>query len=60
VLRSDRTPSPPESFVVRIYRRDGRGRSRIAGTVEEVARGTETSFRNLRELQHILLHRRNP
>ena len=44
----------PESFVVRIYRRDARTPSRAAGTVELIERGTELSFKNLRELQRIL------
>jgi hypothetical protein len=46
--------SPPESFVVRVYRRDTRGIGRIAGTVEIVASGTERSFTGMRELQQIL------
>ena len=45
---------PPESFVVRVYRRDTRGIGRIAGTVEIVASGTERSFTGMRELQAIL------
>jgi len=45
---------PPESFVVRVYRRDTRGIGRIAGTVEIVASGTERSFTGMRELQQIL------
>ena len=45
---------PPESYVVRIYRRKPRGPGRIAGTVEIVASGTERSFSSLRELQQIL------
>jgi hypothetical protein len=45
---------PPESYVVRIYRRDQRSSGRIAGTVEIVASGTERSFSSLRELQQIL------
>jgi len=44
----------PESYVVRIYRRDPRSPRRIAGTVEIVASGTERSFTSLRELQQIL------
>jgi len=45
---------PPESYVVRIYRRKPHGPGRIAGTVEIVASGTERSFTSLRELQQIL------
>lgn len=47
----------PESFVVRIYRRDARAPTRVTGTVEMVDAGTEMSFRNLRELQRILAGR---
>jgi hypothetical protein len=47
-------PPPPESYVVRIYRRDARLPARVAGTVEAVGSGSEHSFRNLRELQLIL------
>lgn len=50
----ERPTSPPESFVVRVYRRDTRGIGRIAGTVEIVASGTERSFTGMRELQQIL------
>lgn len=50
----ERPTLPPESFVVRIYRRNSRGPGRIAGTVEIVASGTERSFASLRELQQIL------
>jgi hypothetical protein len=45
---------PPESYVVRIYRRKPGGPGRIAGTVEIVASGTERSFNGVRELQQIL------
>ena len=45
---------PPESFVVRVYRRDTRGMGRIAGTVEIVTSGTERSSIGMRELQQIL------
>ena len=44
----------PESYVVRIYRRDPRWPMRAAGTFELVGRGTEFGFKNLRELQRIL------
>ena len=44
----------PESYVVRIYRRDPRWPTRAAGTNELVDRGTELGFKNLRELQRIL------
>ena len=47
--------NPPESYVVRIYRRDPRWPSRLVGTVETVANGSEQGFRNLRELQRILV-----
>lgn len=50
-----RTPTPaPESYVVRIYRREAGARRRIAGTVEIVAERTERSFNGLRELERIL------
>jgi hypothetical protein len=47
-------PAAPESYVVRIYRRDARLPGRVAGTVEVVASGSEVSFKSLRELQRIL------
>ena len=47
----DSPASPPESYVVRIYRRDPRG---IAGTVEIVSSGSERSFSGARELVQIL------
>ena len=47
----------PESYVVRIYRRDPRLPSRVVGTVEAVADGSERGFKNLRELQRILASR---
>ena len=46
--------SAPESFVVRIYRRDPRLPGRIIGTVERVADGSEVKFNGLRELERIL------
>lgn len=49
-----RSVAAPESFVVRIYRRDPLAPTRIAGTVEVVASGNELSFTGLRELQVIL------
>lgn len=52
--RAQCLPSQPESYVVRIYRRDPRLPGRIAGTVEVVASGSELSLKSLRELQHIL------
>ena len=52
--RVEQTPQAPESYVVRIYRRNPRGGGRVAGTVEIVANGTEHSFASLRELQQIL------
>lgn len=58
-----RLPSAaPESFVVRVYRRDPLAPTRIAGTVERVASGSELGFVGLRELQAILIAapRRNP
>jgi hypothetical protein len=45
---------PPESYVVRIYRRSANHPGRIAGTVEVVASGSECSFASARELQRIL------
>lgn len=45
---------PPESYVVRIYRRDPRLPGRIIGTVERVADGSEVKFKGLRELKRIL------
>lgn len=50
----------PESYVVRIYRRNPRDPARIAGTVEVVASGTERSFTGLRELQRILVSPSEP
>ena len=47
-------PVAPESYVVRIYRRDVRQPHRVAGTVEVVASGSELSFKSLRELDRIL------
>lgn len=44
----------PDSYVVRIYRRDPKLPSRMVGTVEVVASGHERGFKNLRELQRIL------
>jgi hypothetical protein len=46
--------SAPESYVVRIYRRDARLPSRVAGTVEVVESGSELSFTSLGQLQRIL------
>ena len=46
--------TPPESYVVRIYRRDARLSGRLTGTVEIVANGSELSFTGLRELARIL------
>lgn len=46
--------TPPESYVVRIYRRDGQLRGRLTGTVEIVANGSELSFGGVRELARIL------
>jgi hypothetical protein len=48
------SPPPPESYVVRIYRRSARAPARVAGTVEAIGRGGERSFKSLRELQRIL------
>lgn len=45
---------PPESYVVRIYRRDSRLPGCIIGTVERVADGSEVKFKGLRELAQIL------
>ncbi len=53
--RTVRPPLPPESYVVRIYRRNATVPGRIAGTVEFVGSGSELSFRSLRELQRILI-----
>ena len=47
-------PVAPESYVVRIYRRDPRRPGHIVGTVEVVASGSEQGFKTLRELQRIL------
>ena len=49
-----RTPTQPESYIVRIYRRDERSRSKVAGTVESVTDGKEVGFKNLHELERIL------
>jgi hypothetical protein len=46
--------SPPESYVVRIYRRDARVSTRVMGTVEVVGRDGERAFKSLHELQRIL------
>lgn len=54
MARNPLTTGAPESFVVRIYRRDRRVHTRIAGTVEVVACGSELAFANLRELRAIL------
>lgn len=53
-----RSPSlSPECWVVRIYRRRRGGTHLLVGTAEQVGQGSETSFRNLRELRRILLLR---
>jgi hypothetical protein len=53
------TQSPPlESYVVRIYRRSTRSPARLTGTVEIVADGSELRFNGMRELQRILVTRR--
>jgi len=52
--RESLRPVAPESYVVRIYRRDVRQPRRVAGTVEVVASGSELSFKSLRELDRIL------
>ena len=46
-----------ESYVVRIYRRETRTHTRLVGTVEIVADGTEQRFTGLRELQQVLVSR---
>ena len=48
---------PLESYVVRIYRRDPHLPSRITGTVERVADGSEQRFKGSRQLQAILTQR---
>lgn len=53
--RSLRLAAPPDSYVVRIYRRDPRAPARVVGTVEVVASGSEVGFRSLRELEQVLL-----
>lgn len=52
--RPERPPLRPESYVVRIYRRNATVPGRVAGMVEFVGSGSELSFRSLRELQRIL------
>ena len=52
--RAEPALSPPESYVVRIYRRNATLPGRVAGTVEVIGSGSELSFRSLRELQRIL------
>jgi hypothetical protein len=54
VIRADRIVSHPESYVVRIYRRDPWLSGRVAGMVEVVATDSQIAFRSLRELQQIL------
>ena len=54
MTRTEPAPSPPESYVVRIYRRSASVPGRVAGTVEVVGSGSELSFRSMRELQRIL------
>ena len=45
-----------ESYIVRIYRRDSRERTQVAGVVEIVADSPRIrAFRNVAELQAILL-----
>ncbi|MEO8974351.1 MAG: hypothetical protein ABI552_01130 [Casimicrobiaceae bacterium] len=50
-----RPSQSPQSYVIRIYRRDARQPGRVAGTVEIVASGSEFPFGNLRELERILV-----
>lgn len=57
MTRTEPLPSPPESYVVRIYRRNPTLPGRVTGTVEVVGSGSELSFRSLRELQRILAMR---
>jgi len=52
--RTEAAASPPESYVVRIYRRNASMPGRVAGTVEVVGSGNQLSFRSMRELQRIL------
>lgn len=54
MTRLEPAASPPESYVVRIYRRNATVLGRVAGTVEVVGSGSELSFRSMRELQRIL------
>jgi hypothetical protein len=54
MTRPEPAPSPPESYVVRIYRRNAAAPGRVAGTIEVVGSGSELSFRSMRELQRIL------
>ncbi len=49
-----------ECYVVRVYRRSSRLPTRLTGTVEIVADGSELRFNGLRELQRILASRRQP
>jgi hypothetical protein len=46
----------PEYLVVRIYRREPTDPTRIEGTVELVATGTQVPFANAHELWRILQH----
>lgn len=50
----DRPRDTPDSYVVRIYRRDPRQPRRLAGTVEIVETGAELGFRNPTELITVL------
>lgn len=54
MTRTEPVSSAPESYVVRIYRRNAAVPGRVTGTVEVVGSGSESSFRSLRELQKIL------
>lgn len=52
---SARMPQPEyESYVVRIYRRDRKNRSRLSGVIEVVAKGTIHRFTGTGELLAIM------
>jgi hypothetical protein len=47
-----------DSYVVRIYRRDGKKPRILIGTVEAAGTGRKVAFSNIEELWEILRHRK--
>lgn len=53
-------PSPVETCVVRIYRREDGDPRKVLGILEEVESGKRTAFRDLDELARLLMGRNRP